>query len=333
MFSEKLLAALGEFWHVTWILALLIAGISVLVGFMREYIPQEKFQKRLKNQKTFTGALSGAALGILTPFCSASMVPIGMGMIEMSAPFSTVLPFFISAPLCNFVVVGIIFGTFGWNVALIYFIWTFCGAVIAGLTVGRSRIRFQVKNMAEIIAKQAEEKKNSKETGYDATQSSPCCSQAADENTSPCCTALSTGVNHKEKVSDAFQFALALFKKIMPYVLVGAAISGFTFAFVPNEIVERYVGNDSWYAIPIAAAISIPLYLRIEMAIPLLMTLLGKGMGMGAAIALLISGTGASLPEFAILSSMLKPKAIVAFAITVFVIATTGGFLFMFINF
>lgn len=122
-----------------------------------------------------------------------------------------------------------------------------------------------------------------------------------------------------------------MFKKIAPYALIGAAISGIALAFIPNDIVEKYVGDDSWYAIPVAASIGVPLYLRIEMVIPLLNTLLAKGMSMGAAFALLIGGTGASIPELAILSSMLKPKGILAFTLTVLVIAMLGGVLFMFI--
>ncbi len=341
MLNEQIHIALGEFWHVGWVLVVIIAGISILTGFVREYIPQEKFQKKLKNQKTIKGAFTGAALGILTPFCSASMVPVAMGMIEMSAPFSTVLPFLISAPLCNFVVVGIIFGTFGWKVAMIYFLWTFGGAIVAGLTVGRSKVRHQVKNLSEIAQSKKEGKKQScsaasqsccdsqpsKKSNSCTPPVSSCCEPVAPTNS--CCSAPSREEERRKKVQGAFRFALALFKQIVPYAILGAAISGIALAFVPSTIVETYVGNGSWYAIPIAAVIGVPLYLRIEMAIPLLSTLLAKGMSMGAAIALLIGGTGASLPELAILSSMLKPKGVVAFTLTVLTLAISGGVLFM----
>ncbi|MBR0598568.1 permease [Sinanaerobacter chloroacetimidivorans] len=407
MLEQQMKLALAEFWHVGWILVVLIAGISVLTGFVREYIPQEKFQQKLKNQNTVSGAIMGAMLGILTPFCSASMVPVAMGMIEMSAPFTTVLPFLISAPLTNFVVVGVIFGTFGWKIAVIYFLWVFGGAITAGLTIGRSRIKYQVKNLAEIAEEKRKGSKSSCGCGSNQNTVSPCstkvermicsepiiipcgvkeateeplscsgrevitigscnqtqpitCSEsvsiACTENEEPnevkCCSkqvvavsgcsapaasanscsapAVSSG-DHGEKARNAFRFASALFKQITPYAILGAAISGITLAFVPSTIVETYVGNGSWYAIPIAAAIGVPLYLRIEMAIPLLGTLLAKGMSMGAAMALLIGGTGASLPELAILSSMLKPKGVIAFALTIFTLATTGGILFMLI--
>lgn len=326
MFNEQLKLALGEFWHVGSVLIVIIAVISVITGYVREYIPQEKFQKKLKNQKTVKGSFMGAALGTLTPFCSASMVPVAMGMIEMSAPFSTVLPFLISAPLANFVVVGIIVATFGWKVGLIYFVWVFAGAIIAGLTVGRSRVKHQVKNLEEINAA-----KNAKEASKSCGAPEPSGCGASSSTNQGCCGAVNPTSKHKEKSKGAFKFALALFKQIAPYAVLGAAISGIAFAFIPSDVVAKYVGNGSWYAVPLAAIIGVPLYLRIEMAIPLLSTLLVKGMSMGAAMSLLIGGTGASLPELAILSAMLKPKGILAFVITVFVIASTGGFLFMFI--
>jgi len=335
MFTGKLEIAFNEFLHVGVALVVIIAVISVITGFVKEYIPQEKLQKKLKNQGTVKGAFMGASLGVLTPFCSASMVPVAMGMIQMRAPFSTVLPFLISAPLCNFVVVGIIFATFGLKIAVIYFLWTFVCAVIAGLTVGQSSIKNQVKNLDNMG-----KKKNQKESsccGTSKVEQSCCedipveitCFSDSSTPTSSCSSTSST--NKKEKNQNALRFAVALFKKIAPYAILGAAISGIALAYVPTDMVEKYVGNDSWYAIPIAASIGVPLYLRIEMVIPLLSTLLAKGMSMGAAFALLIGGTGASIPEIAILSSMLKPKGLVAFTLTVMVIAMLGGVLFMFI--
>lgn len=346
MFVEQLKIAFAEFWHVAWVLVLVIGVISILTGFVREYVPQEKLQKKLRNQKPVKGALMGASLGVLTPFCSASMVPVARGMIEMSAPFSTVLPFLISAPLSNFVVVGIIFATFGFKTALIYFIWTFSCAIIAGLTVGISGVRHHVKSLGQLSVNNQQtnavgfgEIETASASGCGPAQVSfaqfdSSCSAAPPTcapTTSSCCSPAPSNGGHAEKVRGALSFGKVLFKQIIPYVIIGAAISGITVAFIPNGIIEKYLGDGSWYAIPIAATIGVPLYLRIEMAIPILSALLAKGMAMGPAMALLIGGTGASLPEIAILSSMLKPKALVAFVLTVLVIAMLGGVIFMFV--
>ncbi len=138
--NEKLQLALDEFIHVGVVLVVIIALVSVLTGLIRAFIPQEKLQKKLSKTGRF-GSLMGALLGVPTPFCSASMVPVSMGMVEMGAPFSMIFAFLVSAPLANFVVVGFIFGVFGWKVALTYFLIVFLGAIIAGSFWGKTKIK------------------------------------------------------------------------------------------------------------------------------------------------------------------------------------------------
>lgn len=304
--------ALDEFLHVGAVLIIIIAVVSVLTGIIREYIPQKKLQKKLaKHEKR--GPLMGALLGTLTPFCSASMVPVVMGMVEMGASMGTIFGFLISAPLCNFVVIGLILATFGAQVTLIYIALTLGGAILAGYVIGLTPLRNEIRrNMS-------------------ATPAASCGAGECGVVPVICGGEQFTGtaVRHSDRIRSSLPFALALFKRIVPYVLIGAVISALSAAFLPAEIVEKYVGSDSWYAIPVAAVIGVPLYLRIEMAIPLLQVLIAKGMGMGAAMALLIGGTGASLPEIAIISSVLKPKAVAAFVVTVVVLAMAGGGIFV----
>ena len=368
MFEEQLTIAFNEFVHVAVVLVILIAVISVLTGIVREYIPQEKIQKRLGSGLGRKGPVIGALLGILTPFCSASMVPVSMGMIESKVPFSTVLAFLFSAPVCNFMVVGIIFGVFGWQIALVYFVVTLVMAIIGGAFLGSTRLKHEVKEVmfavasccpasapapasacgCSVIAQQpacdispciASPTPLVSGCGCSAPVITPvptCCSEPVGPS-SACCGSTSPATEYeggsfwernRPRLVRSMPFARALFVQIIPYVLIGAAISGIIAAFVPASIVETYVGNSNLLAIPIAAAIGVPMYLRIEMAIPLLSVLLTKGMSLGAAMALLIGGTGASLPEIAILGSMLKPKAIAAYVLWVFITATLGGFIF-----
>lgn len=322
--NQKLSLALNEFVHVGLVLLLIIALVSVITGIIRAFIPQEKLQKRLAKTGKYSG-LMGALLGIPTPFCSASMVPVSMGMIEMGAPFSMVFSFLLSAPLANFVVVGFILGVFGWKVALVYFLIVFLGSAIIGTFVGKTSLKNQVKRI----------NLNSQDTSVGCTSSvkSDSCN-SLDKKAQQSCESSEQNnsckriLNSNPKLKGGLQFAWALFKRILPYVLLGALISAVSAVFVPDAWVQKHLGNDSPYAIPIAATIGIPLYLRIEMAIPILKALIIKGMSMGAAISLIIGGTGASLPEIAIISSMLKPKAIVVFIISVLTLAITGGYVF-----
>ena len=340
--NEKFQLALNEFIHVGVALVLIIALVSVITGLVRAFIPQEKLQKRLSKTGNYSG-LMGALLGIPTPFCSASMVPVSMGMVEMGAPFSMVFSFMISAPLANFVVVGFILGVFGWKVASVYFLIVFFGAILIGTLAGKTSLKNEVKRInlgskksissCEIQPKVSRSftptasliiSNDSQRQGL-RMQSQACCAQVV----TPLCGTLVNVPNSKMK--EAMNFAWALFKRIFPYVLIGALISAVSAVFVPDAWVEKYLGNDNPIAIPLAAAVGVPLYLRIEMAIPLLKVLILKGMSMGAAMALIIGGTGASLPEIAIISSMLKPKAVIAFTLSILFLAIIGGFIFYFL--
>jgi len=264
------------------------------------------------------------------------MVPWSMGMIEMKVPFSTVLSFLVSAPITNFVIVGLIMGMFGWKIALIYFIWTFIAAVLAGVLLGNTFMKNDVK---VVRFSSASDSSNVDEPAVNAPlpQESGEVSCAQLSCSSDCTTSAATNMNiglwvkHGPRIKDALSFAMILFKMIIPYALAGSVISGLAAAYLPASIVEQYVGNNSAMAIPIAAAIGVPLYLRIEMAMPLLTILMAKGMGIGVAMALLIGGTGASLPELAILSAMLKPRAVAIYTVYVFLVAMIGGFIFEFL--
>ena len=314
---DKLTLALNEFVHVGGALVIVIAVVSVLTGFMREYIPQDKLQKKLTKHEKW-GPLLGALFGMLTPFCSASVVPVTMGMATMGVSLGTVLSFLISAPLCNFVVLAMIYATFGFKVTLVYLILTFTSAVFGGWLITKTPWRNEIKRADEIEG-------DNKPTCSAAPVTNSCSATASSTSS---CSAASTEAS---KTQNALRFAVVLFKKIIPYVLLGAIISGLSAAYLPADMVEKYVGNDSILAIFIAAVIGVPLYLRIEMAIPLLSVLIAKGMGLGPAMALVVGGTGASLPEIALVSSVLKPKAVMAFVSIILTTAVVAGLLFQYI--
>ena len=314
---DKLTLALNEFIHVGGALVIVIAVVSVLTGFMREYIPQDKLQKKLTKHEKW-GPLLGSLFGMLTPFCSASVVPVTMGMATMGVSLGTVLSFLISAPLCNFVVLAMIYATFGFKVTLVYLALTFTSAVFGGWLITKTPWRNEIKRADEI--------EGNKTPSCSAVPVTSSCSEPVP---APSCSATSS--TESSKTQNALRFALVLFKKIIPFVLIGAVISGISAAYLPADMVEKYVGDDSILAIFIAAVIGVPLYLRIEMAIPLLSVLIAKGMGLGPAMALIVGGTGASLPEIALVSSVLKPKAVIAFVSVILTTAIIAGLLFQYV--
>ncbi|WP_417227836.1 permease [Amphritea sp.] len=337
MDTDQLTIALNEFVHVGGALVIVIALVSILTGFMREYIPQEKLHKKLTKHEKW-GPLLGASFGMLTPFCSASVVPVTMGMATMGVSLGTVLSFLISAPLCNFIVLAMVYAVFGLKITSIYLAITFFAAVIGGWLITKTPWRNEIKRGDELDV--------SKSQSSCSTTSVSACSSSASamsqyestvDNIDACGTinigcdssaAVELNSIESSKANNALRFALALFKKIIPYVLLGALISGISAAYIPSDFIEKYMGGDNFSSIVIAAVIGVPLYLRIELAIPLLQVLILKGMGLGPAMALIIGGTGASLPEIALVSAVLKPKAVIAFVSIIVLTAILGGMLF-----
>ena len=217
----------------------------------------------------------------------------------MGVSLGTVLSFLISAPLCNFIVLGMLYTAFGLKVTALYLLITFSSAVLGGWLISISPWKNEIKRGEEIEGKSQKSNCSASSSALDAVAT--------------------------VRLKNVLNGAVALFKRIIPYVLLGAAISALSAAYLPGELVGKYVGGDSIGAIILAAVIGIPLYLRIEMAIPLLKVLILKGMGFGPAIALIIGGTGASLPEIALVSSVLKRKAVIAFVFMILSSAILGG--------
>ncbi|ASM50032.1 hypothetical protein PESP_a2003 [Pseudoalteromonas espejiana DSM 9414] len=309
MNTDKMMVALDEFIHVGGGLILIIAAVSILTGLIREFVPQDKLQAKLTKHDKW-GSLLGASFGMLTPFCSAAVVPVTMGMATMGTSLGTILSFLISAPLCNFIVLAMIYAAFGFKVTAIYLALTFSAAVIGGWLISKSPWKNEVRRGDELEL---------------ATNGKSCSSDCSSDSAEILHT------TNSDKFKNVLKFAVSLFKRIIPYVLLGALISGLSAAYLPAELVEKYVGGGDLSSIIIAALIGIPLYLRIEMAIPLLNVLILKGMGMGPALALIIGGTGASLPEIALVSSVLKRKAVLAFVLIILSTAVTGGVIFQYI--
>ena len=228
--DAKLVIALNEFFYVAKGLVVIIAIVSVLTGIMREYIPQDKLQATLTKHEKW-GTLLGALFGMLTPFCSAAVVPVTMAMASMGASLGTVMSFIISAPLCNFIVLAMVYAAFGLKTAVVYFLITFTAAVLGGFLISKSPWRNEIK----------------RGTALEETKSKGCSSNKT-------CGAPPTS---SSRMRNAMDGAWSLFKRIIPYVLLGAAISGFSAAYLPADMVEKYVGGDSFNSILVASSIGI----------------------------------------------------------------------------
>lgn len=300
-------------------LSVLFFLISGLVGLVQQYVPESKI-KAVLGGKHGTGYIFAVLLGTLTPFCSCSTIPMLRGLIKTKAGFGPTLTFLFTSPLLNPVVVGLFIVTFGLKVTAAYACIAIVIAIVAGFILSRFGFEKYIipENKTEPVSccDSPTEKKPITLTTVNA-----CCSTSAP-------IAVENKPTFRMNVKTAFKGAAKQFRNLFPYLLLGVAIGSVIHGFVPGDLIAKYAGNDNLFAIPVAAVIGIPLYLRAETLIPLSAALVSKGMSLGAVMALIIGGAGASLTEVILLKSMFKTPMIIAFLTVVLGMAVFAGYFF-----
>jgi len=293
MFWNNLAVAMNFFVEIAAELVVLFVGITFLVGLIREYVPDETIKRVLGGRHKIQGSVLGAGFGALTPFCSCSTIPLLLGMLNAGVPFASAMAFLFSSPLLNPVIISLFIILMGWKVAALYFAVTFVAAVIIGLLLDGLGFASQIKSVVTVRS---------------------------------CCDC-QQGTDARSRIHRSADFALNLFRQLMPYLLVGAGIGAFIHGFVPTELISRIAGPGNPLAVPIAAIIGVPIYIRAETMIPIGLALIEKGMSVGAVLALIIGGAGASIPELTLLSAIFEKKLLAAFVLTIFTIAVAAGYL------
>lgn len=308
MFELNNLTTAGiYFLQITGELIALFIGITFLVGLIQEYIPQDKIRLFLTRAPKAAGNIIGAGFGALTPFCSCSTIPILVGLLETGVPFGICISFLVASPLLNPVIVGLLLALLGWKITLLYLIFGFIASILIGLMLEQFGFANSVKSVTVIGGHSNKPIEGpSKSDGF--------------------------WTNHGSRISRAVGFAWALFIQIVPYLLIGAAIGAFIYGFVPQDLIVRIAGPDNPLAIPVAALVGIPMYIRAETIIPIGAVLMEKGMGVGAVVALIIGGAGMSIPEISLLAAIFKKNLVAVFVATIFTAAILAGFLANFLT-
>ncbi len=290
------------FVQITAELVALFVGVTFLVGLIQEYVPQQRIQSFLTRAPRGVGNVIGAGFGALTPFCSCSTIPILVGLLNAGVPFGNCISFLLASPLLNPVIAGLLLTLLGWKITLLYFAFTFAAAIITGLLLERAGFASSVKAVAVV--------------GGHSPEPLPDLPPGAGFWTA-----------HGPRLRRAFGFAWSLFRQIVVYLVIGAAVGALIYGFVPQDFVARIAGPGNPVAIPLAAVVGVPMYVRAETIIPISAALMAKGMGIGAVIALVIGGAGMSIPELSLLAAIFKKKLVIAFLTAVFAVATAAGFL------
>ncbi len=274
-------------------LTALFIVISFLVSLLQQVVTEEKIKSILQKGNKATGYISGTLLGALTPFCSCSTIPILAGLLSSGAPFGPSISFLISSPLLNPVIVILLWKLLGFKLTAFYVISMFIFAVLAGLIFNTLGLEKHLRNVKIRRSQNGEGQKESKWI---------------------------------IALKDAWSF----FYPVLPYLLFGVLIGAVIHDFIPADFISSIAGKDHPFAIPVAAIIGIPMYIRVETMIPISEALVSKGMSMGAVIALIIGGAGASLPEVLLLNKLFKPRLLTAFIVSILIGATVTGYILYF---
>ena len=303
-------------------LTLLFLLISFAVGLINQKLPADKIQ-RLLGARRGRGYLTAAALGAVTPFCSCSTIPMLIGLLKARAGFGPTMTFLFTSPLLNPIVVALFIPVLGLEVTLWYAALALSASIIAGVLLQQFGFERYVK--AEMLGPQP--------VGCNGTSNS----QASDaqarttQNSETGCCDETNGCAPKPKPSiwqQAWVESWSLFRSMLPYMLVAMLIGALVHGFVPADFFARVASADNPDAVPVAALIGIPLYIRVTALLPLIGSFVAKGVSLGAVIALVIGSGGASLPELILLKRLFYWPLLLAFLAVIFSMAVIGGFAF-----
>lgn len=296
---NTLLETLRYFVLITVELIALFLLISALVEIILMYVPEEKIRKKLSGAGIF-GNIIAAGFEALTPFCACSTIPMTVGFLNAGVPFGSAISFLIASPLLNPIILGMLGAMVGIKAMAAYFVIAFSCSVLFGVLLERLGAQRYVKNVR--------------------LKPATCCAggEVVDKRSLP----------FRGKVKAAFAGAWGSLRTIMGYLLIGVALGAGIYGYMPQDFVMKIAGPDNPFAIPVAAVLGIPLYIRAETAIPIGLALMGKGMSIGAVIALIIGGAGMAIPEMTMLASIFKNRLVAMIVLVIFLTAVVSGYLF-----
>jgi len=293
-------SALQFFIYETVKIFILLSVIIFAISFLRSFVPQHKIRTYLAGKNEFVGNILAALFGIVTPFCSCSAVPLFIGFIEAGIPLGVTFSFLVASPMVNEIALAMLWAMLGWKIALIYIVSGECIAIIAGIVIGKLRLEHYVQDYVYSI--QIKQVEFAEETSL-----------------------------LKDRLLESKFYTTNLLKKVGLYVLIGISIGAFIHGYAPENFLAMYAGKGNFWAVPLVVLIGVPLYSNAAGTIPIVRSLLEKGLPLGTSLAFMMSVTALSFPEIIILKQVLKNRLLGVFVgIVAFGILLTG-YLFNFI--
>ena len=280
--DSRLGGALQFFFYDTPKVLLLLTGIVFVMGMINSWFTPERTRALLAGRTEGAANVMAAGLGVVTPFCSCSAVPLFIGFVQAGVPLGVTFSFLISAPMVNEVALTLLFALFGWKVGLLYLGLGLSVAIVAGWLIGRMNMEAQLEDWVRDMPRAGAE------FGERA-------------------------VGLGERLDAGFAAVREIVGKVWPYIIGGIAIGAGIHGYVPEDFMASFMGRDAWWAVPLAVVIGVPMYANAAGVIPIVQALLAKGAALGTVLAFMMSVIALSLPEMVILRKVLKPRLIATF--------------------
>jgi len=289
--------AVAFFFYDTPKVLMLLALVVFIMGIVRTFFSPERTRALLAGKKTIVGNIAAACLGIVTPFCSCSAIPLFIGFVSSGVPLGVTFSFLIAAPMVNEIALGLLFGLVGWPVALVYLAFGLGLAIVAGWVIGR----FQLEGWLEGWVRELR----------------------ASTNEAP-----SEKMSVTTRIKEGLDAVKEIVGKVWPWMLAGIAAGAFIHGYAPAELLTSIMGKDSWWSVPASVLVGVPMYSNAAGIIPVVEALLGKGAALGTVLSFMMAVTALSLPEAIILRKVLTMRLILVYFGVVACGILAVGFLF-----
>ena len=263
---------------------LLLVGVVFVMGVVHTFVSPEKTRAMLSGKRTGAGNVMAAGLGIVTPFCSCSAVPLFIGFLQAGVPLGVTFSFLIAAPMVNEVALALLFGMFGWKIALTYMTMGLGIAITAGIVIGKLGLEEELEEWVRQLLKN--------DFSENATEES---------------------ISWSERFGEGFDHVRSIVGKVWIYIVLGVGVGAGIHGYVPENFMASLMGESAWWSVPAAVLLGVPMYSNAAGILPVVQALLGKGAALGTAMAFMMSVIALSAPEMIILRKVLKPRLIAVF--------------------
>ncbi|TAM54270.1 MAG: permease [Paraburkholderia sp.] len=274
---------------------MLLTLVVFVVGVVQSFFAPQKTRAILAGKRQAVGSILAAALGIVTPFCSCSAVPMFIGFLTAGVPLGVTFSFLVSAPMVNEVALALLLALFGWRIAALYLGLGLVIAIVAGLVIGRM-------NPVQLVEAWV----------FDM----------------PAVNADEAGLDWSQRFAQGWRHVREIVVKVAPYIVAGVGVGAWIHGYVPENFMASLMGKSAWWSVPLAVLIGVPMYSNAAGIIPVVQALLGKGAALGTTLAFMMSVTALSLPEFMILKKVMRPRLIALFAGVVAIGIVFVGYVF-----